>query len=281
MVFASVSLGLYLSLFVCWQVVVVVCVCVWVTLICLLLCSRVWLDHGENFYKGNLADFKLLQSPLSASDTFHMLISYPLEFNERSLPVSQLLLVDLPLRVNCTSGLPIDTAWLAAEFTQGTKYRASTAGSSHLGNSYTSSVRNVFGIPDPESHFYSPDRVKTLRQLRDEPRSARLVFPVERDLRQQQKRAALVHLAGTPGVEPLNLGDGQLSVMLTVAETKLAYIQFLREKGSELNRVGALMGDGVCVGGTEMSLLCRSLPSGFVDVIQLLLSWILMASGVY
>lgn len=220
----------------------IACICVSLPLVFHLCCSCP-ADHGENFYKGSLADFKLFLGPLGASDTFHMLTSFPFEFSERSLPVSEQLVVDLPLRANCSSQLPLDTALLAASFSQASKYRVSTPGSSSMGNSYTSSVRNVFSMPEPEGHFFSSEGGKkigsTVRQLRTQPRSAVLVFHGERDLRRQQQRVALLHLAGEPRVEALNLGDGQLSVMLTVAETKLAFIQYLRETGAEVNRVGA------------------------------------------
>ena len=48
----------------------------------------------------------------------------------------------------------------------------------------------------------------------------------------------MMHLAGSPRAEELNLGDGLLSVMLTVSETKLAYIQYLREQATHANTRG-------------------------------------------
>jgi hypothetical protein len=199
-------------------------------------------DHGENFYKGNLADFKIFQRAMSSSDTFHMLTSYPFEYNERSLPITRTLLVDLPLRVNCSSGEALDVPDMV-RLSQGSKYTVHSPGSSSMGNAYTSSVRNTVKIPVPDQHYVkSIDRIGVAsRPLRNQGSTA-LVFPSERELRQQKNRVAMLHLAGTPRHEVLNLGDGVLSVMLTVAETKLAFIQYLREQGQHDNKAGMTVG---------------------------------------
>lgn len=167
-----------------------------------------------------------------------MLTAYPFEYNERSFPVSQRILVHQPLRVNCSSGELLDMKDIVG-LKQGSKYTVHSAGSSSMGNAYTSSVRNTGTVPTADQHYFAPlkgDRVSNRPFSR--PGSSSLVFPSEKDLKQQQSHVAMLHMAGSPHVDNLNLGDGLLSVMLTVTETKLAYIQYLREQASQARKTG-------------------------------------------
>ena len=197
------------------------------------------LDHGENFYKGAIADFKLFQSPVQkSSDIFHMLISYPFEYNERTYKIGENVAVDLPLRVNCTSGELIHAMALAHK-KHGEKYEIYSAGSSSMGNMYTHSVRNIQTVPDLEQHLLSEaSPVQTKRVNTRQGNPSKVVYLSTRALRQMQQHMSLVHVAGDPHIGPLNLGDGQLSVMLTVAETKLAFIQHLRNQAKGANTAG-------------------------------------------
>lgn len=200
-------------------------------------------EHGENFYKGNIADFKLLRGPLGASDTFHLLTSYPFEYSAKALSASRQLLVDLPLRVNCSSAEPLGHPYMVGSGAGG-KYRVFSPGSSSMGNSYTSSMRNVLSTPDLGQHLVPPVRehedVDTsgsgsspgglnLPHIRTHSFSLP-VTPSAEDFLRQQRKMVMFHLSGGAVVEGLNLGDGQLSVMLTVAETKLAFMQHLRDE---------------------------------------------------
>lgn len=206
---------------------------------------------------------------MGASDVFHMLTSYPFEYSERSLPVSRLLLVDLPLRANCSSGQPLDSIQGAG---QGRpllradgeiKYSVTSPGSSSLGNSYTASVRNVHAPPAAHHHFAEVGGAGGADRPYARPSSTLLVHSSHRELLRQRQRVAMLHFSGNPRVQPLNLGDGLLSAMLTVAETKLAFMQYLRQQAAEANRAGAWLSH-VKLTWCDLCLYPDSFSSSFV-----------------